>query len=136
MPEPTDRVAELEAELAKYVGKEPTIADETAHLQRCLNAVYELCDETAAQSTRWEHPLPVPEWVAAVRQAADGQRPENADDNRRRIYVDGKGNGWISTCVEDGIEHVVPIQPAAWVDESIEEIAAENDGLHEIGRCW
>ena len=33
------RVAELELELKKYVGAEPTIADEMAHLNRCIDAV-------------------------------------------------------------------------------------------------
>jgi hypothetical protein len=32
-------VAELEAERAKYVGVEPTIAEEMAHLNRCIDAV-------------------------------------------------------------------------------------------------
>ncbi|MCX4450625.1 hypothetical protein [Streptomyces sp. NBC_01789] len=141
MAETTDstaqaRVAELETELAKYVGKEPTIADEMAYLHRCLNAVREVCDQAEKQATRSENPLPVPEWVAVVREAADGVRPENPDDNRRRIYIDGEGNGWISVCVEDGVEHVVPVQAAAWVEESVEEIAADKGGLHEIGRCW
>lgn len=130
------RITELETELAKYVGNEPTIADEMAYLHRCLNAVYDVCDQAERQAIRWEQPLPVPEWVATVREAADRVRVDDPDDNRRRLYVDGKGNGWISTCVEDGVEHVVPVQPAAMVDESIEEIAAENGGLHEIGRCW
>ncbi|MDP5310469.1 hypothetical protein [Streptomyces poriferorum] len=130
------RITELEAELAKYVGNEPTIADEMAYLRRCLNAVHDVCDQAEKQATRWEQPLPVPDWVAIVREAADGVREDDPDDNRRRLYVDGGGNGWISTCVEDGVEHVVPVQPAAVVDESVEEIAAENGGLHEIGRCW
>ncbi|MER7806117.1 hypothetical protein [Streptomyces sp900116325] len=130
------RIAELETELAKYVGKEPTVVDEMAYLKRCLNAVYDVCDQAEKQATRWEQPLPVPEWVGIVREAADGERPDNPDDNRRRLYVDGKGNGWISTCVEDGVEFVVPVQPAAWVEESIEEVAADKGGLHEIGRCW
>lgn len=130
------RVTELQTELERYVGKEPTIADEMAYLRRCLNAVYEVCDQAEKQATRWEQPLPVPEWVATVREAAGGQREDIPDDNRRRLYVDGDGNGWISVCVEDGVEHVVPVQPAAAVDESVEEIAAENNGLHEVGRCW
>ena len=37
--EARNRVAELEAELKKYVGAEPTIADEMAHLNRCIDAV-------------------------------------------------------------------------------------------------
>ena len=66
------RVAELEAELAKYVGNEPTIAEEMTYLSRCLDAVRDVCDAAEKQATRWEQPLPVPEWVAMVRNAADG----------------------------------------------------------------
>lgn len=62
------------AELAKYVGHEPTVAEEMAYLNRCLNAVHGVCDEAEKQATRWEHPLPVPEWVATVREAASGER--------------------------------------------------------------
>ncbi|MFE7954435.1 hypothetical protein [Streptomyces sp. NPDC057413] len=72
------RVAELEAELAKYVGQEPTIAEEMAYLSRCLDAVHEVCDDAEKQATRWENPLPVPEWVARVRAAADGLEPRRS----------------------------------------------------------
>ncbi|MFI6117441.1 hypothetical protein [Kitasatospora sp. NPDC051164] len=67
------RVRELEAERALYVGVEPTIAEETAELNRRLDAVGAVCDAAEKQATRWEHPLPVPEWVAAVRAAANGE---------------------------------------------------------------
>jgi hypothetical protein len=67
-----DQIAELEATLKKYVGVEPTVADELAYVNRCLNAVYAVCDAAEKQAARWEHPLPVPEWVALVRNAADG----------------------------------------------------------------
>ncbi len=68
------RVRELEAERAKYVGAEPTIAEEMAYLSRCFFAVHAVCDEAERQASRWEHPLPVPEWVATVRAAASGER--------------------------------------------------------------
>ncbi|MFE6903836.1 hypothetical protein ACFVFJ_44645 [Streptomyces sp. NPDC057717] len=129
-------LAAVRAELAKYVGKEPTIAEEMEHLGRCLNAVYDLCDKAEKQAGRWEHPLPVPAWVEQVRAAADGDRPDDLSDNRRRIYIDGKGNGWISVSLEDGDEYVVPVQPAAFVEQSIAEVAADTGGLREIGRCW
>ncbi|WP_426404254.1 hypothetical protein ACN9M0_24955 [Streptomyces sp. R-07] len=67
-----DRIAELEAERKKYVGVEPTIAEEMAYISRCLDAVYAVCDAAEKQATRWEQPLPVPEWVALIRNAADG----------------------------------------------------------------
>lgn len=68
------RIAELEAELAKYVGAEPTIAEEMAYLSRSFHAVHQVCDEAEQQATRRENPLPVPEWVAVVRAAASGER--------------------------------------------------------------
>lgn len=68
------RIAELEAELARYVGKEPTIAQEMAYLSRCFFAVHQVCDEVEQQAARWEQPLPVPDWVATVRAAATGER--------------------------------------------------------------
>ena len=61
----------LRSELAKYVGKEPTIAEEMEHLIHCLDAVSTVCDEAEKQATRWENPLPVPEWVATVRRAVE-----------------------------------------------------------------
>ncbi|MFD9192938.1 hypothetical protein ACFWCA_32590 [Streptomyces phaeochromogenes] len=126
----------LRTERAKYVGKEPTIAEEMEHLSRCLDAVYALCGATEKQAGRWEHPLPVPEWVEQVRKAADGDRPDDPADNRRRIYIDGKGNGWISACSEKGVEYVVPVEPAAAVEQAVEEVADETGSLREIGRCW
>lgn len=35
--------ARLRAELEKYVGKEPTVAEEMAYLNRCIDAVLDLC---------------------------------------------------------------------------------------------
>lgn len=67
-----ERVANLEATLERYVGSEPTVAEEMAYLNRCLNTVLEVCAAAERQATRWELPLPVPEWVAAVRHAASG----------------------------------------------------------------
>ncbi|GGT85429.1 hypothetical protein [Streptomyces coeruleorubidus] len=129
-------VQRLNAELAKYVGNEPTLAEEMEYLSRCLNAVRDLCDATEKQATKWENPLPVPEWVEQVRAATDGVRPDDPNDNRHRIFVDGKGNGWISVCSDEGTEWVVPIQPAAHVEQDVKDIADETGSLREIGRCW
>ncbi|MGW1154542.1 hypothetical protein ACWD45_25060 [Streptomyces rubiginosohelvolus] len=124
--------AQLEAQLEKYVGKEPTVRDEMAYLQRCLNSVLEVCDQAATQATRWENPLPVPEWAIAVRKAATGERPDDPADKRRRIYIDGKGNAWLSLTKDT----VGPLAGAMWSDETKASVAASNGGLHEIGRCW
>jgi uncharacterized protein YceH (UPF0502 family) len=82
------RVAELEATLERYVGKEPTVAEEMAYLNRCLNAVLEVCREAEKQATRWEHPLPVPEWVATVRQAASGELPPGIEVDLLALLAD------------------------------------------------
>lgn len=65
------RVAELEAERSRYVGREPTTAEEMAHLSRCLDAVYDLCDDAERKGIVSGGPFT----VEAVRQAADGDRP-------------------------------------------------------------
>jgi hypothetical protein len=123
-------------ELSKYVGKEPTIAEEMDYISRCLNAVHDVCDAAEKQATRRERPLPVPKWVEQVRAAASGERPDNPDDNRRRLYVDGKGNGWISICHDEGTEWIVPMQPEAAVEQDVRDVADETGSLREIGRCW
>jgi hypothetical protein len=51
---PTAVAEQLRAELAKYVGAEPTIAEEMAYLSRCFHAVHDVCDEAERQATRWE----------------------------------------------------------------------------------
>jgi hypothetical protein len=61
---------------------------------------------------------------------------DNASDNRRRIYIDGKGNGWISVYHDEGTEWVVPVEPAAHVEQDIRDVADETGSLREIGRCW
>ncbi|MGV0098128.1 hypothetical protein [Streptomyces californicus] len=123
--------ARLGTELERYVGKEPTVRDEMAYLQRCLNSVLELCDQAATQAVRWESPLPVPEWVVAVREAASGERPDTPADKRRRIYIDGHGDAWLSL-TEDTIG---PLAGAMWSDETTTSVRDRTGELHEIGRC-
>jgi hypothetical protein len=131
-----DERDEARAQLEKYVGKEPTVAEEMEYLSSCLNAVHDLCGKAEQGAKRWEHPLPVPEWVEEVRKAATGERANDPSDNRHRIYIDGKGNGWISVCSDEGTEWVVPIQPAAFVEQDVRDVADETGSLREIGRCW
>ncbi|WP_431999271.1 hypothetical protein [Streptomyces sioyaensis] len=69
------RLLDAEAELARYVGAEPTVAEEMQYLNRCLDAVHDVLDEARRGAERWENPLPVPEWVTVVAQAANGRRP-------------------------------------------------------------
>ena len=65
---PAALVEQLRAELAKYVGHEPTIAEEMAYLSRCIDAVHALCDEAGAKGIVSGGTFT----VDAVRQAADG----------------------------------------------------------------
>ncbi|MFF5643031.1 hypothetical protein [[Kitasatospora] papulosa] len=131
------RVRELESELERYVGKEPTVRDEMAYLQRSLNAVLELCDSAAAQAARWENPLPVPEWVIAVREAASGERLDNPADKRRRIYIDGKGNGWLDQSTGHGdVRWIAPLAIFPGDARPLNTVRDRTGGLHEIGRCW
>lgn len=69
---------------------------------------------------------------------ADGihAEAEDASDNRRRLFVDGKGNGWISVCHDEGAEWIVPVQPEAAVEQDVRDVADETGSLREIGRCW
>lgn len=86
------RVAELEAERTKYVGAEPTIAEEMAYLSRCLDAVYKLCEEAKRSGSLGITP-------EAVEQAADGEwtakTPRSAlpwahsmDDSDLQMFLD------------------------------------------------
>lgn len=71
VPDLLAEIQRLKAELAKYVGVEPTIAEEMAYLSRSVEAVTKVCDKAERQARRWENPLPVPEWVGAIRQALE-----------------------------------------------------------------
>lgn len=105
------RLLDAEAELERYVGKEPTVAEEMEHLSRCLNAVYDLCDEAKRGAGRWENPLPVPEWVAAVEQAADGDRPTDTTPlvlRWDRLVMHSNGSEDDSTIVACTTEHGRP----------------------------
>ena len=128
----SDELARLRAELDKYIGKEPTLREEMAYLNRCLNAVFEVCREAEKQATRWENPLPVPEWVSLVRSAAAGEREDRPGDNRRRLYLDGHGQAWIE--VAEG--YVTQIGLALWEGEPIGNVRERTGELHEIGRTW
>lgn len=135
MAETTDsqaqaRIAELEAELTKYVGKEPTIADEMAYLRRCLNAVRELCGEARLGSC-----LGIT--IEAVEQALNGERDPSPDDKRRRIYIDGNGNGWLDQSTgHNGLRWIAPLAIFPGDAQPAPKVAERTGGLHEIGRCW
>lgn len=123
----------LRAELEKYVGKEPTVVEEMAYLNRCLNAVYDLCGEAKRKGITSGGMFT----VAAVEQAADGERADNPNDKRRRLYVDGKGNAWIDCATdENGVRYVIEVDEASGEEQPLDAIAERTGSLREIGRCW
>ena len=114
------------------------LAAEMQYLSRCLDAVLDVCDKAEKQATRWESPLPVPEWVTGVREAASGERPNAPDDRRRRLYRDGEGNAWLSIATDtDGTLLIAPSAGAMPTEAEPENAVRERTGgLREIGRCW
>lgn len=53
---------------------------EVDKLRQQVAAVADLCDAAEKQATRWEQPLPVPEWVTAVRRAVE--QPAASEEQR------------------------------------------------------
>jgi hypothetical protein len=104
-------------------------ADFVAHAREDVPAL--LAELNAVRAERDQARTRIAELEAAMATAAD-----DVSDNRRRIYIDGKGNGWISVCHDEGTEWVVPVQPAAHVEQDIRDLADETGSLREIGRCW
>ncbi|WP_159399522.1 hypothetical protein [Streptomyces alboflavus] len=132
----TAELEQVRVELAKYVGSEPTIAEGIAFLSRCVEAVHEVCDAAEEPSLRWENPPPVPEWVAVVREAADGVRAEDSNDRRRRIYIDGTGEAWLSLSHENGVCYIGRLAGALDGDETTDSVRERTGSIREIGRCW
>ncbi|MGW7726297.1 hypothetical protein ACWGJ6_23545 [Streptomyces canus] len=80
------------------------------------------------------------EWEAARTagaEAAKAKAAEEAADRRRRIYIDGKGDGWIDLTVdpETGERELTGITNT-WKIASADEVRNDTGGLQEIGRCW
>lgn len=119
----------VRGELKRYVGAEPTIAEEMAYISSCLIAVQDVLNDADLAGARTLS-------VATVRQAADGERPDNPADRRHRLYIDGSGNGWITQSVtSDGTHWIGRIGDAA-LEATTDAVRAETGGLREIGRCW
>ncbi len=76
MPTEADQLAGVD--VPALIAEVHRLRDELAQEQKAndrLNAVTDLCDAAEKQATRWEHPLPVPEWVTVVRHAIDPAAP-------------------------------------------------------------
>ncbi|MEU3665806.1 hypothetical protein [Streptomyces virginiae] len=122
------RNKELADSLDKYVGKEPTLRDEMAYLSRCLDAVYGLCREVDDDGNTSDGKFT----PAAVIQAASGEREDNPNDRRRRLYLDGHGQAWVET----GEGFITEIGLSLWDGEPIGNIRERTGEIHEIGRTW
>ncbi|MGW6531385.1 hypothetical protein [Streptomyces venezuelae] len=109
---------QAEAELAKYVGHEPTIAEEITFLRRCVDDVHAVCDEAEEGSLRWENPLPVPEWVAVVREAADGVRPPGAEREA------------------DAVQYGIRIPDGSVLNGDVTDRADQEARLARYRDCW
>jgi len=83
----------------------------------------------------WKAAKEAEDLAAAV--AAKAKADEEAADRRRRIYVDGKGDGWIDLSVdpETGERELAGITNP-WKVCAAEDVRADTGGLTEIGRCW
>lgn len=83
----------------------------------------------------WKAAKEAEDLAAAV--AAKEKAAKEAADCRRRIYVDGKGDGWIdlSADPETGERDLVGITNA-WKVCSAEDVRNDTGSLTEIGRCW
>jgi len=82
----------------------------------------------------WKAAKEANDLAAAVAAKAKADDP---NDRKRRIYVDGKGDGWIDLSVdpETGERQLTGITNA-WKIASAEEVRNDTGDLREIGRCW
>ena len=110
-----------------------------------------LDDLTGANLARWEEEQDNARLRLALKSAQRGRRQararvaeleagavaEDPNDRRRRIYIDGKGDGWIDSGVdtETGERDVAGITNP-WKVASAEDVKADSGSLREIGRCW
>ncbi|WP_405019586.1 hypothetical protein OHV05_24620 [Kitasatospora sp. NBC_00070] len=60
----------VDAALAVVQPELDRLRAELEQARQQLDAVLAVCDAAERQATRWEHPLPVPDWVRTVRYAA------------------------------------------------------------------
>lgn len=83
----------------------------------------------------WKAAKEADELAAAM--AAKAKAAEEAKDNRRRIYIDGKGDGWIDLTVDpDTGERDLTGITNPWKIAAADKVRSDTGGLTEIGRCW
>jgi hypothetical protein len=135
-----DREAALLAEVERLKAELASAREDAAFMERnTLPELRRTVEHHQAGKQRWRERAEKAE--ARVAELEAEQQPPDAgdddpNDNRRRLYIDGKGNGWISVCSDEGTEWVVPVQPEAAVEQDVRDVADETGSLREIGRCW
>ncbi|MEV5854720.1 hypothetical protein [Streptomyces anulatus] len=106
-----------------------TLASSPRHEDLPLNPVETALRLVLAELEQFEYDV-TPQQIAEV--IADALPRDDMSDRRRRIYLDGKGNAWLSLTKDT----VGPLAGAMWSDETQASVASSNGGLREIGRCW
>ena len=77
-----------------------------------------------------------PRWIRGT--IAGALPREDMSDRRRRLYIDGHGDGWIDQSLDsDGAKWLVQLSSmAAGGCEPKDAVAERTGSLREIGRCW
>ncbi|HEY1180235.1 MAG TPA: hypothetical protein VGF17_29105 [Phytomonospora sp.] len=143
-----NRVAELEAQAATARADALTeaagIVNDTVHLFPDTSeyaAAKGALEGLAIRLRRLDaapSPQPgTPEHAAGAEQLLALAAAEGKPDNRRRIYIDGKGNAWIDAATDPvtGEQDIVGITDP-WKLKSAAAVRDETGDLREIGRCW
>ena len=151
------QLAELTARAHRVaVSHEHFIQDHTDPGTEALAAQYELINWLSASQHHEGLPVNPVENALRIILATLDQFDENAtpgeiratlaealprddmSDRRRRIYVDGRGDGWLDQSVaSDGTRWIAPLagsMPTGAEPEA--EVAKRTGSLREIGRCW
>jgi hypothetical protein len=61
---------------------------------------------------------------------------EDLSDRRRRIYLDGNGDAWLSLSSEREIRYIGRLAGAFDGDDTTDSVRERTGSLREIGRCW
>ncbi|WP_055693741.1 hypothetical protein [Streptomyces prasinopilosus] len=67
-------------------------------------------------------------------EAATGE--DDPNDRRRRIYIDGNGEAWLSLSSDREIRYIGKLAGAFDGDDTTDSVRERTGSLREIGRCW
>lgn len=95
---------------------------------------------TASLDTRLHNALDelaaIKKELAALVTAQQTATDDTPDDNRRRIYIDGHGDAWLSLSHDRDIQYIGRLAGAFDGDDTTESVRNRTGSLREIGRCW